>query len=65
MGKVGCLRITKGICVEVGEDYLGRAECELYESALGNLAGMALGHVGDRKVWAQTLNMERLGREGC
>lgn len=37
--KVGCLRITEGVRVEVGEDYLRRAECELYECALGKLAG--------------------------
>lgn len=52
--KVGCLRITEGVCVEAGKDYLRRAECELYECALGKLAGMALDHGGDRRVWAQT-----------
>lgn len=44
-----------------------RVECELYEPGVWNLAAMAFGRVGDRKVWAQTLLMEKGGieREGC
>lgn len=64
-GKVGPLRITEGICVGAGKDYLRRAECELYEPARGSLAGMTLEYVGDRKEWARLLIMERLVREGC
>lgn len=52
--KAGCLRITEGMCMEAGKDYLRRAECELYECALGKLAGMALVNVADGRVWAQT-----------
>lgn len=38
-----------------------------FMSAWGNLAGMALGYAGDRKVWAQTLIVEKQGicRQGC
>lgn len=34
----------------VGKDYLRSTGFELHEGALGNLAGMVLGHVGGRKV---------------
>ena len=50
-----------------GRDYLQRAECELFECAWGNVAGMALGCAEDRKVRAQALFLEKQGiyREGC
>lgn len=62
--KAGCLRITKGICVEMGEDYPRRAECELYECALGKLAGMALDMWRIEECGLRHI-MERLIREGC
>ena len=65
MWKVGSLRITKGTCVEVGKDYLRRAECELYECVLRSLAGMAVRCVGGRKHGLRLSLLARLVREGC
>lgn len=62
-GRGGRLRITRGICVEAGKDYLRRAGCELDEYTLGTLTGVTLEYTGDRKVWARILIVERLVRK--
>lgn len=62
--KAGCLRITKGICVEAGEDYPRRAECELYECALGSWLGWHWIMSGMEECGLKHIT-DRLIREGC